>query len=100
MQMRDQPGICVTGVWGYQTPIAQELVRQAARVWVTQLHAQAADVGVVSKTLGDFSVAYKESVTAQPDMSGGIALRPPLEVALLLDGLRRRDIGVIGTDAS
>lgn len=90
-----QRALAVTGKWGYQTAESREIVPQAIRMWVSQLHAAAEGAGISSKSIGDFSVSFKDIASPFSDATGQV-IKPPFEIALLLDGLRKRDIAAAG----
>jgi hypothetical protein len=91
-----QAAFHVSGLWGYITPESEELIPLACQMWVSAQLSGAQNPGVSSKSIGAFSVSFQAPQTL-PSSSGTVEISPPLDVALLLVGLKFREIVAMGS---
>jgi hypothetical protein len=86
--------VAIEGSWGFVTAESAILVRQACQLWVMEINQRSLYPGAQNVRIGDYSYTFRgdsEQRVATPD--GQTLFLPPGQIALLLNGLRRREIG-------
>lgn len=91
-----QAAYSVTGSWGDTRASSLELVKTACKAWTMMMVNDDFGQGISSKSIGDFSVSYDTQQNIQSLPDGQQVLRPPRDVALLLQSIVYRDIAAAG----
>lgn len=89
-QNTPQAAFSVQGTWGYVTPESEQIVPLATKMWAAIMFQTAQNPGVQSTSIGSFSVSFAAKAMPITDAQG-TTLRPPLEIAQMLEGIRFRD---------